>query len=99
MSQKLQMDVELTLEVKKAIHQAEAVHEQQQQLQGDSSAKDPIVVDGVEVKIPRAVLATNHLKRWKVPAYTEAVNRVCDMVKPDIWLLTSAKQECHLSQM
>jgi len=31
---------------------------------------------GVEVKGPKAVLATNHLKRWEVPVYTEAVNRV-----------------------
>jgi len=48
MSQKLQMDAELTLEkAKKAIRQKEAVHEQQQQLQGDGSAKDPIVVDEI----------------------------------------------------
>ena len=42
MSQKLQLDAELTLEkAKKAIRQKEAVHEQQQQLQGDGSAKEP----------------------------------------------------------
>ena len=49
MSQKLQMDAELTLEkTKKAIRQKEAVHEQQRELQGDGSAKDPIVVDEVK---------------------------------------------------
>ena len=48
MSQKLQMDAELTLEkAKKSIRQKEAVHEQQRELQGDGSAKDPIVVDEV----------------------------------------------------
>ena len=48
MSQKLQMDAELTLEkAKKAIRQKEAVYEQQRELQGDGSAKDPIVVDEV----------------------------------------------------
>ena len=37
----------LTLErAKKAIRQKEAVHEQQQQLRRDGSAKDPIVVHG-----------------------------------------------------
>ena len=47
MSQKLQMDAELTLEkAKKAIRQKEAVHEQQQQLRGDGSAK-AIVVDEI----------------------------------------------------
>ena len=51
MLQKLQMDAELTLEkAKKSIRQKEAVHEQllQRELQGDSSAKDPIVVDEAE---------------------------------------------------
>ena len=48
MSQKLQMDAELTLEkAKKAIRQKEAVYEQQRELQGDGSAKDPIVVEEV----------------------------------------------------
>ena len=48
LSQKLQMDAELTLEkAKKSIRQKEAVHEQQRELQGDGSAKDPIVVDEV----------------------------------------------------
>ena len=48
MSRKLQREMGLTLEkAKKAIRQKEAVHEQQQQLQGDGSAKDPIVVDEI----------------------------------------------------
>ena len=45
---KPQMDAELTLEkAKKASRQKEAVYEQQRELQGDGSAKDPIVVDEV----------------------------------------------------
>jgi len=48
MSQKLQREAGLTLErAKKAIRQKEAVHEQQQQLRGDGSAKDPLVVDEI----------------------------------------------------
>ena len=48
MSQKLQMDAELTLEkAKKAIHQKEAVYEQQRKLHGDGKAKEPTVVDEI----------------------------------------------------
>ena len=48
LSGKLQIDADLTLEkAKKAIRQKEAVHEQQRQLQGDGSAKDPAVVEEV----------------------------------------------------
>ena len=48
MLQKLQMDAKLTLEkAKKAICQKEAVYKQQHKLQGDGSAKDPIVVEEV----------------------------------------------------
>ena len=55
MSQKLQMDVELTLEkAKKAIRQKEAVYEQQRELQGDGSAKGPIVVEEVRHAYPLA---------------------------------------------
>ena len=73
MSQKLQMDAELTLEkAKKAIRQKEAVYEQQRELLGDGSAKDPIVVDEVrhtvaEVKRQRAVLATGHNPKGEEP--------------------------------
>ena len=50
LSGKLQIDADLTLEkAKKAIRQKEAVHEQQRQLQGDGSAKDPAVVEERQV--------------------------------------------------
>ena len=55
MSQKLLIDAKLTLEkAKKAIRQKEAVYEQQRELQGDGSAKDPLVVDEVRYPVARS---------------------------------------------
>ena len=48
LSEKLQMDVKLTLEdKKKTIRQKETVHEQHLQLQADGSRDKPIVLDQV----------------------------------------------------
>ena len=79
MSQKLQIDAELTLEkAKKVIRQKETVYEQQRELQGDSSAKEPIVVDEVRHtrwrgQKTKGILATGHNPKGEEP---EAANRV-----------------------
>ena len=53
LSERLQMDADLTLEkAKKIVRQKEAVREQHLQLQGEGSKKDPIVLDEVKGRKP-----------------------------------------------
>lgn len=55
LSERLQMDADLTLEkAKKAVRQKEAVKEQHLQLRGDGTNKDPIVLDAVNGQRPPA---------------------------------------------
>ncbi len=97
MSLKLQMDAHLTLEkAKKANRQKEAIHEQQQELQGAGIADDPIVVEEVrrgrtsQGQRLRAALSTSCNPREE-PAYTKAVNNVCVAEKPDTPLETNVQ--------